>query len=99
MIFLSKRAAIVWSLISTWAIIMLAGMGIFLYARSLTFAEDLELHTAIDEYTNTEEFIAEAYKRYASAAHNCWIAACFYIATLALSLHQYYTNRKVQYGF
>lgn len=99
MIFLSKKSAIVCSIISIWAIIMLAIMGIFLYARSLTFAEDLELHTAIEEYSNTEEFIAEAYKRYAGAAHNCWIAACFYIATLAISLHQYYTNRKIQYGF
>lgn len=99
MIFLSKKLAIVCCIISVWAIIMLATMGIFLYARSLTFAEDLELHTAVDEYTNTEEFIAEAYKRFAGAAHNCWIAACFYIATLAISLHQYYSNRRVQYGF
>ena len=99
MILVSKRSAIFCSMLSSWAIIMLAGMGIFLYARSLTFAEDLDLHEAIEEYSNMEEFIAEAYKRYASAAHNCWIAACFYIATLAFSLHQYYTNRKVQYGF
>lgn len=99
MILVSKRSAIVCGLLSSWAIIMLAIMGMFLYGRALTFAEDLELHEAIEEYSNMEEFIAEAYKRYAVAAHNCWIAACFYIATLAFSLHQYYTNRKIQYGF
>lgn len=86
-------------MVSSWAIIMLTLMGMLLYARSLTFAEDLELHDAVEEYSNMEEFVAEAYKRYASAAHNCWIAVCFYIATLAFSLHQYYTNRKIQYGF
>lgn len=74
-------------------------MGLLLYARSLSFVEDLELHGAVEEYSNIEEFVAEAYKRYANAAHNCWIAACLYIATLAFSLHQYYTNRKIQYGF
>lgn len=74
-------------------------MGILLYARSLTFAEDLALEELTEEYPNREEFIAESFKRYAGAAHNCWIAACFYIATLAFSLHQYYTNRKIQYGF
>lgn len=99
MILVSKKSAIVCSILSCWAIIMLVLMGMFLYARALTFAEDLELEEAVSEYSNIEEFVAEAYKRYASAAHNCWIAACFYIATLAFSLHQYYTNRRVQYGF
>lgn len=99
MILVGKRCAIICSLLSIWAIIMLALMGMFLYARSLSFAEDLDLHDDIEEYSTKEEFIAEAYKKYAGAAHNCWIAACFYIATLAFSLHQYYTNRKVQYGF
>lgn len=74
-------------------------MGILLYARAISLAEDLNLHEIIKDVKDEEEFIAEAFKRYASAAHNCWIAACFYIATLAFSLHQYYTNRKVQYGF
>lgn len=95
----NKKAALVCSVISSWAIVMLAIMGMFLYARSLTFAEDLQLEDAAGEYSNREEFIAEANKRYARAAHNCWIAACLYIATLAFSLHQYYTNRKAQYGY
>lgn len=99
MIVMSKKIAIFCSIVSAWAIIMLALMGMLLYARSLAFAEDLELEEFASEYSNIEEFIAEAYKRYAGAAHNCWIAACFYIATLAFSLHQYYTNRKIQYGF
>lgn len=99
MIIVSKKSAMVCGLLSAWGIVMLAIMGMFLYARAITFAEDLSLHEAIEEYSNMEEFIAEAYKRYAGAAHNCWIAACFYIATLAFSLHQYYMNRKVQYGF
>lgn len=99
MILVGKRGAMICSMLSAWAIIMLALMGMLLYARSLTFAEDLELNSIEEEYTDRKQFIAEAYNRYIVAAHNCWIAACFYIATLAFSLHQYYTNRKVQYGF
>lgn len=99
MILVSKKSAIICSMLSISGIVMLALMGVLLYARSLTFAEDLNLNESIDDFESEEEFIAEAYKRYASAAHNCWIAACLYIATLAFSLHQYYSNRKLQYGF
>lgn len=99
MILVSKKSAIVCSLLSSWAIVMLTMMGILLYARSITFAEDLDLEQTLKEVTTREEFRAETFNRYTGAAHNCWIAACFYIATLAFSLHQYYTNRKIQYGF
>lgn len=97
MIVIGKKLAIYCTVLSSFAIVMLALMGMLLYARSLAFAEDLGLDEL--EYSNIEEFIAEAYKRYASAAHSCWIAACLFIATLAFSLHQYYDNRRVQYGF
>ncbi|KAH9421804.1 hypothetical protein DERP_002092 [Dermatophagoides pteronyssinus] len=81
MIICSKRIAILCSLLSVWAIIMLTLMGILLYSHAVTFAEDLELHEI--ETSNIKEFYPEAYQRYESAAHNCWIAACLYIATLA----------------
>ena len=75
---------------------MLTVLGILMYAHALAFAEDLELENYQPE--NAEDFLAEAYKRYEGAAHNCWIAVCLYIATLAISLQQYYMNRKEQYG-
>ena len=99
MLIIGKRGAIFCSLLSAWAIVMLAIMGMFLYARALAFVEDLELEHSMEEFETAEEFTAFAYSKYVNAAHNCWIAACLYIATLAFSLHQYYTNRKVQYGF
>lgn len=97
MIICSKRIAILCSLLSAWGIIMLTLMGILLYSHAMAFAEDLELHEIQAE--TIREFYPEAYQRYESAAHNCWIAACLYIATLAFSMHQYVTNRRVQYGY
>lgn len=97
MILLSKRVAIFCSLLSAWGIIMLTLMGILLYSHAVTFAEDLELHTI--ESDSIGEFLPEAYQRYESAAHNCWIAACLYIATMAFSMHQYMIARRQQYGF
>jgi len=96
MIVCGKKLSLCLSFLSAWAIIMLTVMGVLLYAHSIAFAEDLELNDFRPE--NTGEFVKEAYQRYESAAHNCWIAVCLYIATLAISLQQYYMNRKEQYG-
>lgn len=97
MVLCSKRIAILCSILSAWAILMLTLMGILLYSHAITFTEDLNLHEI--EAENIREFLPEAYQRYESAAHNCWIAACLYIATLAFSMHQYVTNRRIQYGY
>lgn len=96
MIVCGKRVSLCCAFISSWGILMLTIMGILLYSHSIAFAEDLELENFYPD--NTNEFIKEAYQRYESAAHNCWIAVCLYIATLAISLQQYYMNRKEQYG-
>jgi len=96
MIFCGKKCSLCCSFLSAWAIVMLTVMGVLLYAHSIAFAEDLELGDL--RPPNTGEFIKEAYQRYESAAHNCWIAVCLYIATLAVSLSQYYLARKEQYG-
>ncbi|KAI1280525.1 Ribonuclease kappa [Halotydeus destructor] len=96
MIVCGKRFSLCCSFISAWAIVMLTVMGVLLYSHSLAFAEDLELEDYSPE--NAHDFIKEAYIRYESAAHNCWIAVCLYIATLAISMQQYWMNRKVQYG-
>lgn len=93
---MGKRCAIVLAFISAWGILMLTLMGILLYAHAVTFSEDLELEHYIA--SDPRDFITEAYTRYESAAHNCWIAVCLYIATMALCLQQYWENRKVQYG-
>lgn len=95
-IVIGKRLALGMAALSVWAIVMLTLMGILMYAHALAFADDLELEDYPAE--NAKEFISEAYLRYESAAHNCWIAVCLYIATLAVSLQQYWENRKLQYG-
>ncbi|XP_015781329.1 ribonuclease kappa-B [Tetranychus urticae] len=98
MIVCGKRLSICCSFLSIWAIIMLTLMGILLYSHALAFAEDLEIEPRSSKITDRKILISEAYSKYENAAHNCWIAVCLYIITLALSLHQYYLNRKVQYG-
>jgi len=95
-ILIGKRFALFLAALSSWGIVMLTLMGILMYAHCLAFADDLELEDY--EASSRNEFISEAYLRYESAAHNCWIAVCLYIATLALSLQQYWENRKLQYG-
>jgi len=73
-------------------------MGILLYSHALAFAEDLELNEIkAEKKDDIKEFIAQSFSKYESAAHNCWIGACLYIASLALAVHQYYSNRKQQY--
>ena len=96
LILLGKRCSLFLAALSSWAIVMLTLMGILMYAHTVAFAEDLELSDYQAE--SADDFVKEAYQRYESAAHNCWIAVCLYIATLALSLQQYWENRKLQYG-
>lgn len=93
---IGKRCALLLAAVSSWAVVMLTFMGILMYAHSVAFAEDLEMHTYVPE--SPDDFVREAFSRYESAAHNCWIAVCLYIATLAISLQQYWENRKLQYG-
>lgn len=96
MIVFGKKLSLVLAFISGWGIVQLTLMGILMYAHAISFVEDLELETYYPE--NPRDFIKEAYQRYETAAHNCWIAVCLYIATLAISLQQYWMNRKLQYG-
>ena len=95
MIICSKRTAICCSVLSVWAIVQLTLMGILLYSHALAFAEDLDLKEIKAE--SIKEFIPDSFQKYESAAHNCWIGACLYIATLALAVHQYVYNRRIQY--
>ncbi|CAN7941919.1 ribonuclease kappa-B [Ixodes scapularis] len=82
------------SILSVWGIIMLVILGIFLFTHSVAFAEDL----AIDEKLPKIEFLTEINRKYTQAAYNCWIAACLYVVTLAVSVHQIYMNRRCNYS-
>ncbi|XP_023221020.1 ribonuclease kappa-B-like [Centruroides sculpturatus] len=84
------------SVLSIWGIIMLVLMGIFLYCKSVAFVEDL----AIDErnHTTRNELLLNADNLYKQAAYNCWVAACLYIISLAVSVHQYFMNRQASYS-
>lgn len=74
---------------------MLVLMGIFLYTKSVAFVDDLPLEQG--NYTTRNELLVEADKYYKQAAYNCWVAACLYIISLALAIHQYFMNRQASY--
>lgn len=71
-------------------------MGIFLYVHSLAFIEDLHLEEK--NITTPNDFLVEVNVLYTQAAYNCWVAACLYIITLAVSIHQYFLNRRANYS-
>lgn len=73
---------------------MLVILGIFLFTHSVAFAEDLDIDASGDK----KEFLTEANRKFTQAAYNCWIAACLYVVTLAVSVHQIYMNRRAQYS-
>jgi hypothetical protein len=66
-------------------------MGGLLKMQSLAFAEDL-LKDA--EATSLDEFLKMAEDKYENASVSCWIAACIYVSTLAISLWQAFLNKK-----
>jgi hypothetical protein len=66
-------------------------MGGLLKMRSIAFAEDLLKDTEAD---SLDEFMKIAEHKYDNASVSCWIAACIYVATLAISLWQAFINKK-----
>jgi len=70
---------------------MLTIMGGLLKVRSIAFAEDLLKDTEAD---TLDDFMKIADEKYQNASISCWIAACLYVTTLALSLWQAFVNKK-----
>lgn len=78
--------------ISAWGIIQLVLMGFFYSLRSVALAEDLP--GAEESFPTAKEVYAVAEKGYTLNALNCWIAACLYLLTLAISGQQFYANTR-----
>ncbi|KAI4468456.1 ribonuclease kappa [Holotrichia oblita] len=79
-------------ILSVWGILQLTLMGVFYYIRSVALAEDvpgLEEH-----FESLQEFYAAADAGYTQNAYNCWIAACIYLITLAISFQQFWQNSR-----
>ncbi|KAF5307185.1 hypothetical protein FQR65_LT00701 [Abscondita terminalis] len=79
-------------ILSVWGIIQLSLMGLFYHYRSVALFEDIP--GLEGKFANIDAFYKAADEGYAQNSHNCWIAACLYIITLALSGHQFWLNSR-----
>lgn len=67
-------------------------MAFALSGRNLAFIEDLYINeTAIETPADLQRALEKAS---AESAHNCWVAVGLYIATLVISIHQFWLNNR-----
>lgn len=82
------KRSVLCTLVSTWGIIMLGLMGLFLSAKSIAFIEDIE----IDEKHETEtieKFYQNIDRKYEIAAGNCYLALLMYGITFVVSAYHW----------
>lgn len=79
------------TLISTWAIIMLAIMGLLLSSKSLAFVEDFEVEK---EGEDVSQLYSKIDKKYEAAAKNCYIALLMYSITFLVSVYHWTAYHK-----
>ncbi|GJQ66305.1 hypothetical protein Trydic_g4350 [Trypoxylus dichotomus] len=79
-------------ILSVWGIIQLTLMGVFYYIRAVALAEDVP--GIEEEFHTLQDFYNAADAGYTQNAYNCWIAACIYVITLAISIHQFWANSR-----
>ena len=87
------KRSIFCTLVSTWAIIMLAIMGGLLSYKSLSFVEDI----AVEEFEQTQGiqvFYKEQDHRFDVAANNCYIALIMYGVTFLVSIYHWAVYHK-----
>jgi len=91
MVLCGPKASTFGLVLSVWGILQLAITGLLFHNRSLAFIEDLNL----EEVTSPAELARELDVKYEQGAYNCWIAALMYVATLCVSVQQYWMNERV----
>ena len=67
-------------------------MALAINGQNMAFIEDLNINeTSIKTGEDWNKAINESSQQ---TAHNCWVAAGLYTATLLLSLHQFWLNNR-----
>lgn len=87
------KRSIFCTLVSTWAIVMLAVMGGLLSYKSLAFIEDIPVEE-FDQKYGIEAFYTEQDRHYDMAAHNCYVALIMYVVTFVVSLYHWTVYHK-----
>ena len=93
MVVCGPKASTVGLILSIWGILQLALTGLLLHQRSVAFVHDLNLNDAA--FNSVAELNAEIDNKYQQGALNCWIAALMYVATLCVSVQQFWMNERV----
>lgn len=92
MVVCGPKVSIFGLVLSIWGIVQLSLIGLLLHSRSVAFVEDIGLP---EDLTSAEELANSLDVKYEQGALNCWIAALMYVATLCVSVQQYWMNERV----
>jgi ribonuclease kappa len=79
--------------LSIWGILQLAVTGLLYHYRSVAFIDDLSLNK--EAFGSSDVLFTEIENKYEQGALNCWIAALMYVATLCVSVQQFWMNERV----
>ena len=88
---IGPNAATFGVIISAWGIIQLATTGFLFHFRSASLIDDIALE---GDFASVRDFENDIEIKYESGALNCWVASLLYLATLAISAQQYYSNNN-----
>lgn len=87
------KRSIFCTLVSVWAIIMLAVMGGLLTYKSLAFVEDIPVEE-FDQHLGIDAFYSEQDHKYDMAANNCYMALIMYSVTFVVSIYHWTVYHK-----
>ena len=93
MVICGPKASTFGLVLSIWGILQLAVTGLLLHHRSVAFVEDLNLNQTV--FQSPQDLYNELDYKYNQGALNCWIAALMYVATLCVSVQQFWMNERV----
>ncbi|KAI4892360.1 hypothetical protein NFI96_023298 [Prochilodus magdalenae] len=81
--------------LSIWAVIMLAMMGIFFTTHSAMLFEDVPIPEDILNNKTTQ--LQDIYEIYNKIGHNCFIAAVIYVVVGIVSFYNVRMNKRNEY--
>jgi len=79
--------------LSIWGILQLALTGLLYHNRSVAFIDDLSVNQ--EAFRSPSDLFNEIENKYEQGALNCWIAALMYVATLCVSVQQFWMNERI----
>lgn len=88
------KRAVLCTIISIWAMIMLAIMGVLLSYKSLAFIEDLAVEGFVIKPDTMNALYKDQDEKYDMAAKNCFVALAMYGATFLISVYHWTVYHK-----